>query len=233
MKWKSFYSRLFDLIVPRCCLACGCRLDVGEACLCVRCNTWLPRTGYATHPYDNPMTQLFYVRTNVERCAALFFYQPHSASGRLIYQLKYYGKANVAEELGRMTANEMLSQGFFEGIDGLLPVPLGRKREQERGYNQSMEIARGVAGATGLPVFQNVVRRSRETPSQTTMHHNERVDNVTGAFTLLNAAAVKGRHVLIIDDVVTTGSTVSALAQELQKAENVRISVLSLGFTHL
>lgn len=228
---KNFYSRLADLIAPRQCLVCGQRLDLGETSLCANCNMWLPRTDFALKPYDNAMAQLFYLRINVERCAALFFYEPHAAAGRLIYALKYWNRPQVAETLGRIAATEMLPHGFFEGIDAIIPMPLAKRRERERGYNQSVEIARGVASVIHIPILRHAARRIRETPSQTTMHSEQRIDNVADAFRLTDEAAVSGRHVLIIDDVVTTGATVCALGTELMKAGDVAISVLSLGFT--
>lgn len=183
------------------------------------------------NPLDNEMARLFWARITVERCAALFFYQPHSSVSRLIYNIKYRNQPEVARFLGRLAAEEMMSSGFFEAIDLILPVPLAKKRQRERGYNQSEEIAKGIADVTGIPLRNNIISRIRNTESQTTKHRWQRNDNVEAAFQLNDIDAVRGRHILIIDDIVTTGSTICACGKELMKAGDVRISILSLGFT--
>lgn len=228
---KSFYSRLADFLAPRQCLQCGRRLDPAERFLCTSCNLWLPRTGYAEKPFDNPMAQLFYIRTSIVRAAALFFYQSHAPVSALVYALKYRNRPAIGREFGLMAATEMQPYDFFQGIDLIVPVPLARRRERERGYNQSLEIARGVAQLTHISIAAGAVCRTRETLSQTLMNHDQRLNNVEGAFTLTDARQVQGRHVLIVDDIVTSGATVCALARELMKAGGVSISVLSLGFT--
>lgn len=228
---KSFYSRLADFLAPRQCLQCGRRLETTERFLCTTCNLWLPRTGYAQKPFDNPMAQLFYIRTSIVRAAALFFYQSHAPVSALVYALKYKNRPDIGHQFGKMAASEMQPYDFFQGIDLIVPVPLARRRQRERGYNQSMEIARGVAEVAHIPIAATAVRRTRETLSQTLMDHEQRAGNVEGAFRLADAELVRGRHVLLIDDIVTSGATVCALAQELMKAGGVSISVLSLGFT--
>lgn len=231
MKTHSLLHALSDLLSPRACCACGCRLDTSEEVLCTPCNIHLPRTHYADNAYDNEMARLFFKRLPIERAAALFFYQPHSPSGQMIYHLKYHGQYSLGRALGRLAAQEMAQQGFFDGIDIVVPLPLSRRREHERGYNQSLMIAEGIADVTHLPIASKAVRRVRDTPSQTTLRHAERADNTEGAFLLASTDGFEGRHVLIVDDIVTTGSTVCACGAALMRAGGVRISVLSLGFT--
>lgn len=227
----SFFSRLVDFIAPRACAVCGERMGIEENTLCSRCNMSLPRTYYANDPYENEMARHFWARMAVERCAALFFYQPGSQAGRMIHDLKYRDKPETGRHLGRMAAMEFALADFFDGIDMIVPVPLERSRERSRGYNQSTEIAMGVASATGLDVRTDIIRRKRRTESQTRLSRHERADNVADAFRLADPAAAHGRHILIVDDIVTTGSTICACGKELMKAGGVAISVLSLGFT--
>lgn len=231
MAKSSFYSRLIDLIAPRGCAICGERLTLDEQVVCTRCNVRLPRTDYASDAYDNEMARHFWARIAVERCAALFFYQPQSPASRMIYDLKYRNHPEYGVTLGRMAATEFAAQGFFEGIDVIVPVPLAKARKRERGYNQSMEIARGVAEATRIGICDDAVERTRRTETQTRMGRLQRVDNVENAFSLARPDAVAGRHVLIVDDIVTTGATVCACGKALMQAGGVSISVLSLGFT--
>jgi ComF family protein len=178
------------------------------------------------------MAQLFWHITPIRKAAALFFYEPHSELAQLIYHLKYGNRPDIGEDLGRLMANEMQLAGYFDDIDALIPVPLAKKRMRQRGYNQSMQVARGISHITRLPVYDKVVVRQHFTQSQTHQDNVwERRANVNEAFLLVDADKIKGKHLLIIDDIVTTGATVIACGQELSKADNVRLSVLSIGFT--
>jgi len=228
---NSLFSRLIDFLAPRSCASCGCRLGMDEHVLCASCNAYMPRTDYHLNPMDNEMCRLFYGRIAIQRAAALFFYQPNSSESRIIHRLKYGNRPEIGYFLGRMAATEWASSGFFDGIDIIVPIPLNKKRERLRGYNQSSEIARGVSDVTRLGIVDNAVKRIRATESQTNVNPQQRLDNVKDAFSLRRPDLVMGKHVLIIDDIVTTGATVSACGMELMKAGGVAISVLSLGFT--
>lgn len=230
MKPISFWHRLLDLISPRCCVVCGHRLTVTEEIICARCNFHLPRTGFQKDSYENEMAKLFWVQIPMERAAALFFYEAHSETANILYELKYKDHPEIGEVMGRMMAKELTPSGFFDGIDGIVPVPLAKKRQRQRGYNQSMELARGISAFTHLPILNKVVRRTTYEGSQTSKDRWERNENVENVFELIDALAVRGKHLLIVDDVVTTGATVIACAKELAKAGDVKISVLALGF---
>jgi len=227
----SFWTRLLDLISPRLCVVCGQRLAVSEETLCSKCNLHLPRTGFASNPYENLMAKTFWGQIPLERAAALFYYEPHAETANIIYELKYKNHPEAGLTMGRMTARELQRSGFFEGIDAIVPVPLARKREHQRGYNQSLEIARGVSQITGLPILNKVVRRTAFEGSQTQKSRQERNENVEKVFELADGDSISGKHLLVVDDVVTTGATVIACGKQLTKAGGVRLSVLSLGFT--
>lgn len=231
MKTISIWTRLLDLLAPRACPICGNRLAVTEQALCARCNLHLPRTGFSKHARDNEMAQAFWVLMPIERAAAMFFYEPDSNVSRLVHALKYFQHPELGELLGRQAAQEFRPDGFFEGIDAIVPVPLHPKRQRQRGYNQSMEIARGVSAATGLPVMAGAVKRISFRRSQTQKTGLERQENVENAFALADAADLQGKHLLVVDDVVTTGATVRSCCQELTKGGCAKVSVLSLGFT--
>lgn len=224
----SFLSRLLDIIGPRRCAICGSRLAVSEEGLCGVCNRHLPRTEFWRSPTDNRMARLLWGRIPIERCAALYYHEGHSQAGRLVYDIKYHHHPELARMMGRMMAEEYAS--FFDGIDLLLPVPLTKKRQRQRGYNQSVEIAKGIAAVTCLPVEEKAVQRVSFLGSQTQKGKWERNENVEGAFQLVDGSRVEGRHILIVDDVMTTGATIAACAQELLRARDVAISVLTLCF---
>lgn len=231
MKPISFWHRLLDLISPRTCVVCGKRLAATETTICTKCNFHLPRTGASNNAYENEMAKLFWAQIPIERAAALFYYESHSNTANIIYQLKYKNHPEIGPLMGRMVATELQRDHFFDGIDAIVPVPLTKKRLRQRGYNQSEEIAKGASEITSLPIYTNVVKRTVFKGSQTRRRRWERLENVELAFELINGDAIGGKHLLVIDDVVTTGATIIACAKELAKAGNVKISVLSLGLT--
>ena len=229
MKPISFWSSLLDLISPRTCVVCGQRLSVSEETICSKCNLHLPRTGFQQDPYENIMAKIFWGQIPIERATALFYYEPHAETANILYEMKYKNHPEIGEVMGRLMARELQMSNFFEGIDGIIPVPLAKKRQRQRGYNQSHELAKGISEITGLPIYNKVVRRTVFEGSQTSLGRWERNENVEQVFELKDASTIQGKHLLLVDDVVTTGATIIACAKELCKAGGVRISVLSLG----
>lgn len=227
----SFWTRILDLISPRQCVICGKRLSITERALCSSCYLHLPRTTYQFTPYDNPMTQLFWGLAPVSRAAALFFYEPHSEGAQLVYDLKYADRPDIGEDMGRMMAEEMRMACFFDGVDMIIPVPLSPKRQRQRGYNQSERLVQGIHEVTGLPVYAKALRRKHFHQSQTSLMRHQRQENVAEMFELSDTNGLEGKHILLVDDVCTTGATLSACAHILDTIPRVRISVLTLAFT--
>lgn len=229
---QTLLRRLLNTVLPPMCEVCGTRLSPSEGGLCAACVMRLPRTGFALHPEDNDLAHLFWGRVDVERAASLVYYRPKSDTARLILSLKYDHKPTLCAELGRAMAAEFAAHGFFSGIDAIVPVPLTRMRRLQRGYNQSERIAQGVSSITGIPVETRAVRRTVFSTSQTQLDRWRRMDNVDGKFALADGAqSLAGKHILIVDDIITTGATVAACASALNVLPGVRISVASLGFT--
>ena len=227
----SFWARLLDLISPRLCVVCGNRLAVTEETLCSKCYLHLPRTDFGHDLYENVMVKLFWGQMAIEKATALFYYEPHAETAQILYEMKYKNHPEIGVVMGRMMAKELMRSGLFEGIDAIVPVPLARKRERQRGYNQSLELARGVSEVTGLPIANKVVRRTKFVGSQTQRGRWERNENVEDVFELVDSDSISWKHLLLIDDVVTTGATIIACAQEMRKASNVKFSVLALGYS--
>ena len=225
----SFWARLLDLISPRLCVVCGNRLAVTEETLCSKCYLHLPRTDFGHDLYENVMAKLFWGQIKLEKATALFYYEAHAETAKILYELKYKNHPEIGVVMGRMMAKELMKSGLFDDIDAIVPVPLAKKREWQRGYNQSLELAKGVSEVTGLPIANLVIRRTKFVGSQTQRGRWERNENVAHVFELVDEN-ISGQHLLLIDDVVTTGATVIACAKEMQKASNVKISVLALGF---
>lgn len=227
----SIFSRLLDVIAPRQCPVCHRRLSVTEQLICASCNRHLPRTDHALDFHDNELSRLFWGRFPIERAFALVRHEPKSEMANIVYRLKYGRFASTGIKMGEFIAKELRDTDFFEGITAIVPVPLTKKRQRQRGFNQSLQLARGLSAITGIPVLQNCVSRSSFAGSQTTLNRLERAENVKEAFQLTDVAALTGQHVLIVDDVVTTGATMTSLAQQLLQAKEVKISVLSWGRT--
>ncbi len=226
-----WWTRIVDFIAPRSCVICGRRLSPTERSLCSVCVLHLYRTTFQFTPEDNEMAQLFWGLLPVERTAALIYYEPRSETAALIYKLKYGHRPDIGEDLGRILAEEMKPAGFLDGIDILLPIPLSKKRYWQRGYNQSEMLARGMSEVTGLPVITKAVRRTNFRQSQTSLTRKERQENVEGTFVLRHPELLENKHVLLIDDICTTGATLLACSEAIRSVKGIHISILTLGFT--
>lgn len=239
---KSIFRRFLDFLTPRTCAVCGTRLSTTEEPLCPACLLGLPRTDFFASQarsagggqssfYDNPMARLFYGIVPLERAAAFCYYEPGSDMAQLVYKMKYRDRPDIGEALGRLMGRELLPTGFFEGIDCVVPVPLAPKRQRQRGYNQSRCLALGISDATSLPVSEEVICRTVFVGSQTQLSRSDRQANVENVFRLRDSDSLRGRHVLLVDDIVTTGATVTACVRELLKVDGLRVSLLAFGFT--
>lgn len=225
---KDWLYSFISLLFPRCCVVCGRSLAKGEECICAMCNINLPRTNYHLQK-DNQVEQLFWGKIPLERATSFFFYRKGSDFRQILHQLKYGGQKEIGAIMGRYMASELTVSGFFEGIDVIIPVPLHKRKQRIRGYNQSEWIARGISTVTGIRIDTEVIVRRKHTDTQTRKSTFERWENVDGIFELHHAESLKGKHLLVVDDVLTTGATTVACASRLMEIEGVRISVLTLA----
>ena len=222
---------VLDLIAPRVCPECGRRFDSSGRELCPYCLKRYPRTNYHLSPTDNDLARLFWGQFPIERAVAFYYYSPQSKLAKVVHAFKYHGRTQLAQELGELMARELLSNGIFEGVDALIPLPLAPVREQERGYNQAYLLAEGISKITGIPIYNNVVKRGEFVQSQTLLGTWQRRQNVDDAFKLVNGNMLEGQHVMLIDDVITTGATIIACGKQLAMIPYVTISVLTLAHT--
>lgn len=225
---RQAVSAAVSTLFPERCTMCGRRLGTQERCVCAACYARLPFTRFRGRK-GNPAERIFWWRVPIVRASALLRYQPGTRSSRIILDMKYRNKPQTGIHFGRIMAADLSDSGFFEGIDAIIPVPLSRQRERQRGYNQSLMLARGISQITGLPVWENVVERIVDNPRQARLHSTERTENVKGIFRLHDKNKICGRHVLIVDDVLTTGATALSLAGEICQGQGTRISVLALA----
>ena len=230
MTKNTFISRLLSFLSPRPCPICGLRIETGPSVICASCDMRLPRTGYAADPYENQMAKLYWGRIPIEKAAAFMFYHAGDDACNIIYDMKYHDHPDFCFAMGKLMAKEFGAVGFFDDVDIIMPIPLAASRQRYRGYNQSHEMAKGLSDVTGLPITTKAVKRTKFEGSQTKLGRLERLENMDGIWKLSNAEEVSGKHVLIVDDVVTTGATSISCAKELLKAGNVKISMLSLAY---
>lgn len=220
----SFFSLLF----PRRCVVCGSSLSRTEQCLCTVCNINMPRTHYHLQK-DNVIEKQFWGQIPIERATAYFHYRKGSDYCNIVHELKYKGRKEIGLTIGHLMAGEMLNSGFFNDIDIIVPVPLHKDRSRQRGYNQSEWIAKGIAEVTKLPINNRAVERTASTGSQTSQSVFERWENVKHTFVLRETEELRGKHILIVDDVLTTGATVKACASVFLPIEGIRLSVITIG----
>jgi len=167
----------------------------------------------------------------LERAAAFSFYTRDSRIRKLIHQLKYRGIRDIGFELGRIYARSLKASGFLEGIDFLIPVPLHKSKERKRGFNQSLMICCGISDVTGLTIDTSTLVRRSITKTQTKKSRYDRWTNVEGIFRVTDGEKLRNRHILLVDDVITTGSTIEACVSEILSAGNVKVSVVALAFS--
>ena len=223
--WDDFISLLF----PRLCYACGNHLLRNENLICTECYVIIPRTKYHTIN-ENPVEQLFWGRCILEKAAAFSYYNKGSRIRNLIHNLKYNGIREIGYEIGRIYGLSLRDSGFTDDIDLIVPVPLHPSRRRIRGYNQSDAISDGIASATGLKVNNFSLVRSRVSLTQTRRSRYERWTNVEGIFSVVDPEKFIGQHILLVDDVITTGSTIESCANVLLKVEGVKVSAVALAF---
>jgi ComF family protein len=200
-----------------------------ENLFCTGCYVVIPRTGYHTVA-DNPVAQLFWGRCLLEKAAAFSFYNKGSRIRNLIHNLKYKGIREIGYELGKIYGLSLKSSGFTDDIDLIVPVPLHPEKFHARGFNQSEIISSGISDVTGVPLNTGVLARVNVSATQTRRSRYERWINVEGIFSVVNKEQVREKHVLLVDDVITTGSTIESCANELIKIEGVRVSAVALAF---
>ncbi len=229
---KSLLQALGHLFSPRVCRICGTTLAEGEEVMCLNCLLSMPRTHFHRNQF-NELHKRLGPGIPLDRVASWFFYNRHSDYARLIIDTKYGGRPKQGRKLGRMYARELLASGFFTGIDAMVPIPMHWTKRLMRGYNQTEEICRGISQATGIPVACLLKApvshgvQSRHTPE-------ERAIALKGTFAATrNASDFDGRHLLAVDDIITTGATMNEALQHLHSAcPNATLSVLSLAATH-
>lgn len=224
----SFTDDLISLFYPRLCAGCSIPLVTGEEVLCLNCLADLPRTNY--HLYqENPVFQIFIGRVNITLATSFCRFDKGGRMQHILHQLKYKGNCEVGHKMGKLFGFDLLQCDLYKDIDALIPVPLHPGKEKKRGYNQSFEICKGLSESMDRPLLSGNLVRIVDTTSQTLKGRFERWENVSGIFKVNNGASFTGKHLLLVDDVVTTGATLEACCEPLLKIPEVRVSIATVA----
>lgn len=220
---------LAELFFPTLCIACANRLISQEKFLCMNCWHDLPVTNFHLNS-ENKVAQLFWGRVEIENATSFFSYKKGSKYQQLIHYIKYKGLKELGFETGRKFGFALLDSEEFKSVDIIVPVPLHPKKQKQRGFNQSDWIAKGLAESLQKPVSTENLFRQIHTSTQTQKNRFERWQNVEGIFGVKQNEKFEDKHILLIDDVVTTGSTLEACAFQLLKQKNAKVSIATLAF---
>ena len=230
MKIKSFLENFISLLYPEICVICGEPLIENEKFFCFACFLKLPKTNYHLNS-ENQAIDRFSGKVSIVKASSYLYYSKGGIAQKLVAEIKYRGNQHLGLWIGSYLANEMLSSGFFQGINCIIPVPLHVSKEKKRGFNQSEKIAEGISQITKIPIEKSIVYREKANISQTGKGIFDRWKNTQLIFNLKNKNLLKEKHILLIDDVLTTGSTLEAVAQSLIKIQDIKISILTLAIT--
>lgn len=219
---KEFISLAF----PHICSACARPLSGGEMAVCTKCRSELPRTGYHLMP-ENPVTLLFSGKSHIKQGTSFLFFRKGGHIQNMLHELKYHGNMEVGHELGLMMADELKSASDFKDIDLITPVPLHPRKLHIRGFNQAAVIAGGLAEGLGKPHLENLLRRTRHVSTQTRKNVWERFINVSEIFEVSQPGKAEGKKILLVDDVITTGATLSQCANALLSLPSTEVLIAS------
>ena len=225
---KQIISDFLNLFFPEVCMACGNSLYQGEKVLCTKCLLKLPRTGFHQHA-ENPVTQLFWGRAPIDYGTSYFFFRKSSKVQHLLHQLKYNGHPEVGVFCGGLLGMELMKSSYFSDLDYIIPVPLHPRKQQKRGYNQSVQIDRGMSEHMKASLDSTTLYRKINSSTQTQKGRYERFKNMDGIFGLRDGWKLENKHVVLVDDVITTGSTLEACALTLLQIPGIRVSVATLA----
>ncbi len=225
---KEYWSDFVSLFYPETCRACTKALSKGEMWICTECLLDIPKSDYWKNT-DNPVNQLFWGKIKIEFASAFLLFSKGSRYRKLIHSLKYKGDTESGIKLGELYGAEIAKESKYNLIDYIIPVPLHPKKQKSRGYNQSTCISKGLSKSMQVDYLTNILIRTVNTSTQTKKHKDERWKNVSGVFDLINTEKIQGKHILLVDDVITTGATIEHCAIKLIEKANCTVSIACLA----
>ena len=228
-KLKNPFIDLISLLYPELCHACGNSLFRSEKLICLSCLYKLPRTNFHLEK-NNTIEKIFWGRFRLEKASSFLYFAKGGRVQNLMHEFKYRSKKEIGFYLGELYAHDLTKEEWFKDINLIIPVPLHTKKKQIRGYNQSEEIAKGLGKQSSIPIEIETLKRNVASETQTKKSRFRRWENVSEIFSLENEDKISGKHILLVDDVITTGATLEACAQKLLSVKGVKVSIASLAY---
>ena len=225
--WK-WYKHMLELIYPPLCTSCGLQRPLDAHIFCLDCLHELPETGFHMHAH-NPFVGHFKGRIDLKAGAAFLYFSRGGGTQRLLHQIKYNNQSETISLIGRWYGKQLLQSPLWDEADVIVPVPLHWKKQRKRGYNQSAVFGEGMAETMGLICAKNVLRRITHDKSLTGMKRLQRVETIGSSFVLTNQKPVHNKHVILVDDVLTTGATLESCALALQDAHIASLRMVTIA----
>ena len=226
---QTYLADFAGLLFPELCPACGESLMAGEDTICTDCRFTLPFTNFHLQP-DNIVARQFWGKVELQGAYALYYFAKGGKVQNLMHHFKYKGMQQIGVLLGNMAGEQLVKSTVFSSVDMIIPVPLHKKRLKERGYNQSTCFANGLAQKLNALVDDDNLVRVKSTETQTHKSRFSRFENMLEVFKVINPERLIGKHVLLVDDVITTGSTLEACSLQLLKIEGLKLSIATIAY---
>lgn len=227
---KNILSHFFELFFPRLCVCCQNRLTTTEQYICINCHLELPKTNHLSQA-NNKLEDIFAGRFPFIQIASFAYFSKEGLIQKIIHEIKYKNNPDLAIYIGTLCGKEIKKNKAFQNIDLIIPIPLHKNRLKTRGYNQSLLIAQGISKTVNRPINDSALIRKIDNPSQTKNTRLERWKNTSEIFEVVDSSIFENKHILIIDDVITTGSTIDVCAKLILECTGSRISVYCVGST--
>tara|TARA_R110001592_G_scaffold89543_1_gene263269 strand:- start:7353 stop:8039 length:687 start_codon:yes stop_codon:yes gene_type:complete len=226
----NYLQDILQLFFPKICITCESKLLQSEKIICTLCRHDLPIICYSDYK-DNKITKAFYGRILIEKAAAFLFYRKEGKTKDLIHALKYKGHQQIGTFIGDWFGVILKDSNEFKDIDCIIPVPLHPKKQKQRGYNQLTTFGLSLSKHLNKPYITNILIRTSASKTQTFKQRFERFSNNDTKFSIADISSLKNKHILLIDDVITTGATLESCCKELLIAENIKISIVTMAYT--
>ncbi len=226
---QDYLKPVYHLFFPNICNGCGNELLSNEKTICVTCLSFIPKTGFHLI-INNPMQEKFFGRIKIENATSMYYFNKGGTIQHLLHELKYKQKQEIGLLLGAQFARQIEDLKWLQDIDLIIPIPLSRKKLRIRGFNQSECIAKSMADHLNKTMDSTSVIRNRHTESQTNKSRIERHANVKDAFIVAHPEAIRHKHILLLDDVITTGATLEACAEAILKVQGTKASIVTLAY---
>lgn len=230
--FRSLSAAMLHLVYPKLCASCNRELPAGHNCFCLKCQLKLhPSDMYRS--VENEFTNRFWGRVPLQTGAAMYYFTRKSPIQKALHQLKYKNQPEIGILIGRAFAKQLLTNPVFQSIDAIVPVPLHPKKEKLRGYNQSTQIANGLSEVLGKPVLSTALQRMAFTKTQTSKKRTDRFQNMQTVFVAPKPNILCNKHLLLVDDILTTGATLETCAQTLLDIPGVKVSMATIAIAML